>query len=282
MTELGIAYDGIFGVENAPKNPKAWYQFGQRIVGWSRITQLTAMELCKDHIESVINGDTDSIKFLVSEEQLPAIDKALDVLSQSIDRAKHHVCERLKRSYPDYYDELKNIGHYEREFCVKQFCASWNKAYVTRSLDNRDGKYHYAFTIAGIPTKRRANDVTCFIGVNGLADRLHDLGYTFEQICNIFLGYNVTYAYDVIRLNSRSFPEWGNICNLKITDYNGVTSKVCEPCALALYPMAKTVNDTRNRDNHNNMQHAIANNPSVSTDGLIICSNGIIKVDEVI
>lgn len=282
MTDYGIAYDGVFGIENKPKNPKAWYQFGQRIVGWSRIAQLCAMQLCSPYIETIVNGDTDSLKFLVRKDNLGQVNEALEVFAKSVDKAKDNVCKRVKKAYPDYYDELKGIGHYVLEFQAQQFCASWNKAYCMRSLDKRDGKYHYAFTLAGIPTKRRENDNQCFIGVNGLADRFDGLGYSFDEVCNIFLGYNVTYAYDVIRLNSRSFPEWGDICNLDVMDYTGHTSKVCEPCALALYPMSKTVNDTRNKDNHTNMLYAIENNPEVSTEGLFIHSKGITSVNEVL
>ena len=104
---------------------------------------------------------------------------------------------------------------------------------------------------------------------------------TFERVCNVFLGYNVTFANDIIRLNARSFPEWGNVFNERVTDYLGNTYHVMEPCSLALYPMAKTTNDTHNSENLANMRIAKKNNPEVNTEALMICANGIIDWSEI-
>ena len=271
LTSSGIEYEGGFGICNAPKNPKAWYQFGQRIVGWSRIAQHCAMQLAYPYCNGIINGDTDSVKFLAKIDDAPKISEALDMLSDAIDKAKADVCERAQRLYPALFDDLAGIGHYIKEFEADRFCASWNKAYVLHDVDKRDGKRHFAFTLAGIPAKR---------GLNQLADRLYDEGASFEYICNRFLGYNATLSYDLIKLHARKFPEWGDIVYRQVTDYNGETSMVCEPAALALYPMAKTVNDTRNGENYENALIAIANNPDVNTDPIIITERRIYEMVE--
>lgn len=282
LTEWGIDYVGEFGLQNAPKVPKTWYQFGQRIVGWSRIAQICAMQLAYPFAETIVNGDTDSIKIVAHESLLGDMTASLEKLGCAIDRAKEKICRRIKRAYPDMHDDLANIGHYELEFSAEYFCASWNKAYCTFDIDKRDGKRHFSFTLAGIPTSRRNDGVSTFIGVNGYADRLHVLGYSYSDVCNLLLGYNVCYAYDLIRMNGRTFPEWGGMFYEHVTDYRGVKTLVCEPCALALHPMAKVVNDTGNWENAVNCEIAQANNPEVNTEDKILTSKGVFDLSELI
>lgn len=265
LNSYGIDYEGDFGICNAPKNPKAWYQFGQRIVGWSRIAQHCVMQLVYPHCEGVINGDTDSIKILANDADLPGIENALGTLSKSIDRAKNRIMKRVKRNYPDVFDSLDGIGHYVFEFSADRYCASWNKAYCIK--DDKG----YSFTIAGIPAKR---------GLNELANKLHDdLG--FAGVCNTLLGYNVTLSYDLIGLHARKFPEWGMLLYRRVTDYTGRTSSVCECAALALYPMAKTVNSTENAENRGNCLQALANNPDVNTDDCIVLADRIVRIEDI-
>ena len=281
LTSNGIEFKGTFGVCNAPRNPKAWYQFGQRIVGWSRIAQILVMELISPYVKSIVNGDTDSLKVLVDERKLGQIERALQVFSKALDNAKENTLARVKVSYPHLYDPLEGIGHYVLEFTSKRFCASCNKSYCMQDVDKRDGKRHFSFTIAGIPTKRRVNANSCFIGVNGFADRLYSLDWSFEDICNVFLGYDVTYANELIRLNARKFPEWGVIEMHDVKDYLGVTSRVAEPVSLALYPMVKTLNSTSSVDNRHNRAFAVRNNPNVNIRPLILNHNGVNYFDEV-
>lgn len=261
LTPAGIDYAGEQGLCNAPKNPKAWYQFGQRIVGWSRIAQICVMELMKGHIEGVINGDTDSIKVLANVGGIGAIESQLELYAQAVDKAKDDNCKRVKAAYPKLYDKLEGIGHYVLEFESERFCASWNKAYCTHDVDKRDGKRKFAFTLAGIPAR---------LGVNQCADYLYAKGDSFGQICDTLLGYNVTYAYSMTHLNARSFPEWGDVFADDVTDYLGNTAHVVEPKALALYPMSKTVNSLSNVENRANFVCARENRPTVNYRDLII------------
>lgn len=276
----GIEYVGEFGICNAPKHSKVWYQFGQRIVGWSRIAQICAMYLIEPYASQIVNGDTDSIKVVTSKDDLPKIEKELNRLSRAIDAGKRKTCERVKNAYPDMYDELEYIGYYVHEFTSDRFCASWNKAYCSQDI-GKDGKRHFAFTLAGIPTRKRESDVSSFIGINGLADRLYSLGWSFAQICNVFLGYNTTYANDVIKMNGRKFPQWGDMVYQDVTDYLGKTCKVAEPNALALYPMSKTVNDTASKENSDNMRYAIANNAGINTGRMLVYSGGLLDLEDI-
>ena len=281
LTGNGIEFSGDFGICNAPRNPKAWYQFGSRIVGWSRIAQICVMELIAPYIDTIINGDTDSIKVLADDCRLPDIVDALDILGNAIDTAKESVCARVRDSYPDHYDPLDGIGHYVLEFESDSFCASWNKAYCTHDMDERDGKRHYHFTLAGIPTSKRKIGNELFAGIDGYCDSLDAKGWKFADICNLFLGYNVTFAYDMIRMNGRRFPEWGDIFTDYVTDYQGNKALVCEPAALALYPMGKTINDTSNAENKANSRIAKRNNENVNIINKIVYDSGILDLGEV-
>lgn len=265
LTSQGIEYQGDFGICNAPKNPKAWYQYGQRIVGWSRIAQHAFMQLAYPYVLAIVNGDTDSVKVLVQDDLADDLAHAIEPLHDAIDNAKKHICRRVRRNYRGYYDNLDGIGHYIEEFSADRFCASWNKAYAMQPEDS-DGMRHFDLTIAGIPAKR---------GLNDLCDRLYEEGYAFEQICNTVLGYNVTIAYDLLRLHARKFPEWGSTVFERVTDYRGEASTVAECAALALYPMAKTLNDTTNYENYGNAVQALRNNPDVNVDDLIITDRGL-------
>ena len=271
LTHNGIEYVGDFGIVNAPKQSKVWYQFGQRIVGWSRIAQICAMSLVDPHVLTIVNGDTDSIKVVCEESQLENVETSLLRLAFAIDDAKGFVCSRVRFAYADYQDPLDGIGYYVPEFTAKKFCASWNKAYCEQDEKG------FSFTLAGIPTRRRQSDFCSFIGLNGYADRLCKMGWSFKQVCNLFLGYNVTFAYDTIRMNARKFPEWGELFADRVTDVYGETTYVVEPMALALYPMSKTVNDTSSPDNLVNMRYALRNNPDVNTEPKIVTTRGIIN-----
>lgn len=277
----GIEYVGDFGICNALKNPKVWYQFGQRIVGWSRIAQICALEALAPYAEHVVNGDTDSVKVVIKRADLEKAQQALDRFGKCIDRGKGKVCARVRAVYPELFDNLDYIGYYVREGVTDRFCASWNKAYCSQS-EGKDGKRRFSFTLAGIPTRRREGAASSFIGLNGYADRLYGLGWTFEDVCNLMLGYNVTYAYDVIRLNARKFPNWGDHVFERVEDWRGEASTVAEPAALALYPMTKTVNDCLSPDNLENSRYALANNPDVNIDRKLVTAKGVLNMEDVI
>ena len=278
LGEDGISYVGEFGIVNAPKHSKVWYQFGQRIVGWSRVAQICALYLLEPYTIQVVNGDTDSVKVVCRRDDLPAMERELVKMGRAIDRGKAKTCERVKNAYPAVYHNLPGIGYYVNEFVADRFCASWNKAYCTHEV-GKDGKRHFSFTLAGIPTRKRESNVSSFIGINGLADRFHALGWSFQDVCNLFLGYNVTFANGVIRMNGRKFPEWGETVFRQVVDYQGKASTVAEPSALALYPMSKTINDTKSAENAINMTYAVENNEQVNTTRKLIFSSGVLDME---
>lgn len=266
LDSSGISYTGDYGICNAPKTPKAWYQMGQRIVGWSRVAQILVMQLISPFIETVVNGDTDSIKFIARIANIKQIENAIHVYSGAIDKAKAKTCTRVKRCYPQYYNSLDFIGHYVQEFTTGRYCASWNKAYVI--ADDNECR----FTLAGIPAKR---------GIDQIAGA-YMCEHGYKAMCNLFLGYNVTYTYDLIRLHARKFPEWGNVAYLDVQDYTGNKTRVCETESLCLYPMSKTINDTGNKENAANMKQALKNNSHVNTEPVMITGKGIVYIRDVL
>lgn len=275
LTSNGIEYEGEYGICNAPKNPKAWYQFGQRIVGWSRIAQICVMQLVRPYVKGIINGDTDSLKLLCTLGDIPYIDRELGRLARAIDRGKVDNCARVKASFPSQYDKLEGIGHYVKEFEATHFCAAWNKAYVEKDAKG------YHFTLAGLPTKdvyRKNDDGELELfgqRLDGFAQSLEDSGMKFDEVANLLLGYNVTYAHDLTGLNARKFPEWGELVYRRITDYLGNESQVAEPAALALYPMAKTVGSFAFSENRINANIALSNNDRVNIETVIVSREGV-------
>lgn len=269
LTEQGITYVGDFGIENAPTHPKTFYQFGQRVVGWSRVAQCIVMMLVYPYVDTIVNGDTDSVKLVIKAENYPKVVEALKRHNAAIDAAKRYTCARVEKAYPDYFSSLDGIGYYVLEFTAKRFCASWNKAYCIEEHDPRDDRDHVRFTLAGVPTKR----------VNAMADDMRAHGATFGEVCDLLLGYNVTYSEDMTQLNARSFPEWGAIMVKEVTDYQGQTTRVAEPVSLCLYPMSKTINDTTNATNAGNLIRAMKNRPTVNSDPVIIAGGTVIRLE---
>lgn len=273
LGDEGIELAEVRGIEDLPKSPKAWYQYGQRIVGWSRIAQIVVMMLADGIVESIINGDTDSIKTLIRRDRVTELDEKLLTFGKAIDRARERVTQRIRRQYPSSYVEMPKIGYYEREFEVDNFCASWNKSYCIQKYDKKIGKMRFDFVVAGINTEARYradNDEYFNNSYNDLADYLYEHGWKFDEICNLLLGYNVTIGASIIKNNGRKIPKWGNHFVEEVTDYQGVTAFVEEPAALALYAASKTIGNIENEDNLINCRIAKENNPQINDIPVIL------------
>lgn len=258
LSENGIVLVGEEGLCNAPKNPKCWYQFGQRIVGWSRIAQHVAMQLVEPYSNAIVCGDTDSFKIHARKRNLSAIEHVLDDMGECIDKARHRVTSRVEQRYNAYYHDMPGIGYYVNEGEYEGFSASWNKSYV--ALDGGKPKA----TIAGIPTGRGGHSV------NSYMQELMDKGATFAEVCETVIGYNVTFDYSLTLLNGRKHPLWGEFFDGEVTDYQGDTCFVHAPMALAIYPEPKTIGGTDSTENFDNMVKAKENNPNVNSQAVTL------------
>ena len=252
LTKEGLALDEYKGVDGLPDNPKAWYQYGSHIVGWSRIHQLIFMLLLQDKVDAFICGDTDSHKIYTRYDDAD-IQEALKPLHDACDTALEK-CTARARAVREWYP-MDGLGWYECEGECDALMASWNKSYIQLSHGKVD------ITMAGVPcdTRFRLPDGTELDrGYNKMANDLYRNGWSFEGIADTLLGYNVTISYDVTGLNQRSLPEWGAIhpCG--------------EPEAIRIYRMDKTIGDTAKEENRLNMAHAIANNPDIGTEPVYV------------
>lgn len=258
LTGAGMVYKGASGIVNLPKNPKAWYQFGQRIVGWSRVAQVVVLELVGKASRGILNGDTDSVKILVDRSSLEGVDAALSRLGNAIDSARSKVCKRVRERYPELFHDTPGIGHYVREFEASRYCAAWNKCYCIQSLDKRDGKQHFKFTLAGVTTNHKVPGQSDH-SFNALADYLsHRLGWTFREVCDLLLGYDLFIDSSVTGQNGRKVPAWGDAYVGTVTDWRGERVRVTEPRALALYPLTKVPSSLTVAENRINREIALS------------------------
>ena len=261
LSNDGLVLTGEAGLQNMPKHPKCWYQFGQRIVGWSRISQIVAMQLVYEYSDNIICGDTDSLKLYISKNNITKAEKELLKIGKAITKAKRKVCARVRNNYPEYFNSLDEIGYYISEGQFNYFCASWNKSYISSDGENLH------IVLAGIPTQRGANSV------KALGEKWLKAGATFADVANVLIGYNITYDYSLTKLNGRKHPKFAEMYSGKVTDYNGKTSEVYAPAVLALYPELKTIGDTDKVENAINLDIALANNSSVSYEGRLLDAN---------
>lgn len=253
---FGLELTGTDGIHNLPRTSKANYQFGQRIVGWSRVAQVVIMELIAPYVGNIICGDTDSLKLYFPKKNTRKIEKALARHAKALDKAKRLACMRIKKGYPKFYSSLDGIGHYVFDGEYQAFSASWNKSYIALI----DGKCK--LTIAGVPTARRSAE---FGSMNDFCDNLVKNGMTFEKVASLVIGYNVTIDQSITKLNARIHPkEFGSYVDMDVTDYQGNTTHVKAPAALALFPNVKTLGDTTTAENNQNCKIAQVNNPMVN------------------
>lgn len=200
-----IGVDGIevgkeLGIVNLPRNPKAWYQMGQRVSGWGRVVQVISVMLCGFVDCRLVCGDTDSIKVLVSENGLESVMNALSIYGDAYRKAYKFVCKRVVDHYQADVSELEQIGEYRLEYVTKLFYSGSMKQYIY--LDE-SGKL--VTKIAGMRTKVDGFDNAYSDLANELLKR-HD----FADVCKLLMGFNVTIDKRVAKNFSIDFPDFGS------------------------------------------------------------------------
>jgi hypothetical protein len=121
LTKDGYEVGEYRGVDGLPEYPKAWYQYGTHIVGWSRIHQILFMLLLKDAVEHFICGDTDSHK-IFTKLSATEIEQRLQPLHTASTRAID-ICTARARVIKEWYP-MDELGWYECEGEVDAFAAS--------------------------------------------------------------------------------------------------------------------------------------------------------------
>lgn len=253
----GIVREAESGIGDMPNLSKTWYQFGQRVVGWSRIAQVVNIMLINEHCEGIINGDTDSLRVLVRRDKLDDVESAFRVYSDALTRAKAVTCERVKANYPEHYDAMDGIGAYEREFETLKFYSAWNKAYMMINDDR------VKVVLAGIPADLGKGSY------EELANTLLE-ACSWNEVCEQLLGYNVTIGHGITKLNNRIVPEFG-------AWFDGYVDGIYvhEPMAVAICPAIKTIGGTLEPENRRNCCASLENNADISIDPTYIDWNEV-------
>lgn len=263
LSEDGLVYTGAYGVDNIDK-PKACYQYGQRIVGWSRVAQALVIMGAGSRGRAVVNGDTDSVKIWAAEGQRRRIDAWLAKYADACDRARERTTARIRARYPDLYRDLSGVGHYICEGAYKRFYSAWNKAYVHDD---------YRITLAGVPSVNRTRDGDR--GLEAFARALEAEGRTFAETAGCALGYNATIDPGVTNLRGRAIPAFGSRWAGTVEDWRGESAYVEEPCAVGLFPLAKTIGGFANPENAVNARISQANGgPAVDVEPRILAWDG--------
>lgn len=264
LTNDGIEYTGVEGAENLPNQVKAWYQFGQRIVGWSRIAQHIVINRLSKISEAIINGDTDSVKCAGLDEE-----KAAEFLAEygaAVDAGKTRVMERVKTNYTQKYNELEHIGYYELEAIYEQMYAAWNKSYCTI----KHGLIE--ITLAGVPSNKRSENK--HDSLEDYAQVLLNMHGDLAVVCGIVFGYNTILSHDITKLKIRSIPRFAGTWTGTVKDWRGDSYTVVAPRAVGLAPLDKIIGGTDNYDNYINMLYTKENNPYLQTNVRLLCWSG--------
>lgn len=256
--QILIGKEGLYlgdyqGIEGLPNYPKAWYQYGSHIVGWSRIHQMLFMMLIDRAADAFICGDTDSHKIYTCHDQ-DTIERLLEPLHDACDRAIDE-CTKRAREIKEWFP-MNGLGWYECEGYCDAFAASWNKSYIQLSHGEID------ITMAGVPCNnkfRLSNGEIVNHSYNALANKWYNDGKSFDDIANLLVGYNVRIAHDITGLNQRKLPEWG-----------AIDKTYGEPSAIYIHKMHKIIGNTMSDENNMNSINALANNPNVNVSDVLI------------
>ena len=218
-----FGYTSNAGMENLPKVPKAWYQFGLRIAAWSRVQQACAMEILAPVCDTFINGDTDSFAF-ETHATFDEIEEILKPLHSVISHAMEYVTDRANIDT----NLIEGLGLYEVDARPDKYCAVANKRYAYTTDSNT--VIHVAS--AGVPTAsvKAALDLEL---------QAHDFSTSVIRA----LGYNCTYVGKLSGFRAQVKPEWNETLQVDYpcTDYknNEYIYKAGQPVGTYIYETDK-------------------------------------------
>ena len=247
--------------DRTPDNSKVFYQYGMRIVGWSRVQLVLAMELLYKRFGEkcrITGGDTDSIKAslapdITDELLLDALKPLHDATTKSIDWCT----ARARSLFPQFASSLKGVGTFDIEDCsgaprYAQHVEFWNKARA--SLDAR-GKVH--LTCAGVSALKGAANADYVI------ESFMKQGMSFEKACGSVLGYGSFLTNPVCHMLQRVRPHASDMIEELVTDYLGRACMVESHQSVALYECGRLLGATTERSNVSSISYQQAHNRGV-------------------
>lgn len=134
--------------ERKPAKPHAWFNYGSRISGGSRLHLIIAAELifAKFGDEArIVAGDTDSLKIRTDLDEATIL-KALEPLHYATREAIERVTSRARELWPEDYDPMDGVG----EFIAERTCSSFYTPAVKEYLQIFDDG-SVELTCAGVP-----------------------------------------------------------------------------------------------------------------------------------
>ena len=247
--------------DRAPENSKVFYQYGMRIVGWSRVQLVLAMELLYERFGEkcrITGGDTDSIKAslapeITNDQLLDALKPLHDATTKSI----NWCTERARSLFPQFASSLKDVGTFDIEDCggaprYAQHVEFWNKARA--SLDT-SGKVH--LTCAGVSALKGAANADYVI------ESFMKQGISFEKACGLVLGYGSFLTNPVCHMLQRVRPNASDMIEEPVTDYLGHTYTVESHQSIALYECGRLLGAATERANVSSISYQQARNRAV-------------------
>lgn len=247
--------------ERMPDNSKVFYQYGMRIVGWSRVQLVLAIELLYKRFGEkcrITGGDTDSIKAsltqdITNEQLLDALKPLHEATTKSIDWCT----ERARSLFPQFASSLKGVGTFDIEDCggarrYAQHVEFWNKARA--SLDVR-GKVH--LTCAGVSALEGAANADYVI------ESVMKQGMSFEKACGLVLGYGSFLTNPVCHMLQRVRPNVSEMIEEPVTDYLGHTCMVISHQSIALYECGRLLGSAAEKANVSSINYQQAHNRAV-------------------
>ena len=247
--------------DRAPENSKVFYQYGMRIVGWSRVQLVLAMELLYKRFGEkcrITGGDTDSIKASLAPEitnvmLLDALKPLHDATTESIEWCT----ERARSLFPQYASSLYKVGTFDIEDCggaprYAQHVEFWNKARASLDVN---GKVH--LTCAGVSALKGAANADYVI------ESFMKQGMSFETACGCVFRYGSFLTNPVCHMLQRVRPDVSDMIEEPITDYRGHTCMVESHQSIALYECGRLLGAATERANVSSINYQQAHNRAV-------------------
>lgn len=244
-----------------PDNSKVFYQYGMRIVGWSRVQLVLAMELLYKRFGEkclITGGDTDSIKAslapeITNDQLLDALKPLHEATTKSVDWCT----ARARSLFPQFASSLKGVGTFDIEDCggaprYAQHVEFWNKARA--SLDT-SGKVH--LTCAGVSALKGTANADYVI------ESFMKQGMSFEKACGTVLGYGSFLTNPVCHMLQRVRPNVSDMIEEPITDYLGNTCIVESHQSIALYECGRLLGAATERANVSSIRYQQAHSRAV-------------------
>lgn len=240
-----IVNDGNWA-ERQPRQPKALFNCGMRIVARSRMHLLIAIELIYEKYGNnaqIIAGDTDSLKIALKCGLTPQdVLKALTPLHNAADTIMENDYITVRETFPYLVKPMMGIGHFTIEKIGNDYVVPWHIELWNKCRVSVDTHMKPKIVCAGLIQTEKGvdiNDVYCnMIKAHGVEWSLtHGIGYGVVIPPHI--------AHNVARTQVKSI----NIVDFNSVDYQGEIESLHVHEVYALFNAQLQLADISNSEN---------------------------------